>query len=183
MTKLVTFLALLVTCADVQAGDWALVTMGKSLDQAYVDDSGIAVAGDTRRAQWKIVYPKQTQKGPPGSPYAEKWIDNVLYQAAFDCKQATRKVEGATLNFDDGSGLTMPPEEVAKRPPESVVPHTLEDGAMQFVCGWTPNRTSIASAQSTKDILGEWQLTPESTKALAFPPACRTIHYKITSTI
>ena len=182
MTKLLISLALLLTCTDAQAGDWALVTMGKSLDQTYVDDSGITVAGDIRRAQWKIVYPKQTQKGgPPGSPYADKWLDNVLYQGVFDCKQATRKLEDVKVTFDDGTGLTMPPEDLARRGPESVLPRTVEGGAMQFVCAWTPNRRPVASAQSTKDILGEWQIAPESTKGL--PPACRTNHIKITSKI
>jgi hypothetical protein len=129
-----TVLALLLSCGTAQAAEW--FSLGKSVagDETFVDVSSVRVAGPMRRAWFKTIYVPHKTKESTG-PDANKWWHEGLQRKAFNCAEETARSEALTVYYEDGTNGSDPPAAYPTRW-EPVVPETVLNTEMQFICAW-----------------------------------------------
>jgi hypothetical protein len=123
-------LTLLLACGTAQASDW--VSLGKTDDgkeEGVVDVSSIRVAGAIRWAWVKFLYAPRTH----GSP--EHWWASDMSREAFNCADETHRREALTVYYEDGTNGSDP---AANYPTQwqPVLPDTIGNAEMQFICAW-----------------------------------------------
>jgi hypothetical protein len=130
-------LAVVLACGAVRAAEWVSVSASTDGKQArFVDVASIRVTGEIRRAWFKSVFPPHTMRVTSG-PEANKWWRQSVERAAFNCSEETRREEGFTIYFADGTNGTDHARPFPW-PWEPVTPDTVSDIEMKFVCAWKP---------------------------------------------
>jgi len=126
-------LALLLACGAAWAANWLAIGMSQDNINVYVDTSSIRVEGQIRRAWFKFVYAHHTFKGV--GPNSQDWLSEAVGREKFNCSEESNRTEALTNYFDDGTSTTVP-SELFPTPWEPVVPGTLQDVEMKFICAW-----------------------------------------------
>jgi hypothetical protein len=135
--KRMILVALVLACGGVQASVW--VPIGNTAKEANVtvDISSLTIVnGDVRSVWWKIVHQKHTVKGSGRN--ADKWEEFSLFHSAFNCSEATSKVDAARVYFEDGTTYAPQAEWWSKQTFQPVVPDAAMEAVMKFVCTWKP---------------------------------------------
>jgi clan AA aspartic protease (TIGR02281 family) len=87
--------------------DWLSIGQSEGgLQRLYVDRSSVRVKDGIARASFKTIFSSHTVKGV-ASP--NKWMSSIISRYAFDCEEATVRVEEATEYYDDGTNYVVPP--------------------------------------------------------------------------
>ena len=134
MSRFSMLMALALASAAVQASNWVQVGTGKDGTKVSVDTSSITVSGSIRQAWLKMIFPAHTQQGFGDN--AGKWVDFNLNHSAFNCSEGTSKSDALIDNYDDGTSMKVPAEEISGDRWEPVPPETALASAMKLVCGW-----------------------------------------------
>lgn len=127
-------IALVLASGAVQASNWVQAGTGKDGTKVLVDTSSISVAGSIRQAWLKMVFPAHTQPGFGDN--AGKWVDFNLNHSAFNCAEGKSRSDALVDNFDDGTNVKVPADELSGDQWESVPAGTALESAMKIVCGW-----------------------------------------------
>ena len=98
-----------------------------------VDTASITVAGSTRQAWLKMIFPEHTQKGFGDN--VDKWVAFNLNHSSFNCRDGSSKSDVLIDNFADGTSQQVPAEELSGDRWEQVPPNTALESAMKLVCG------------------------------------------------
>jgi hypothetical protein len=106
---------------------------GKSV--AFVDASGIDVAGSVKRAWIKTVKSLHTESGAGDA--AAKWVHEYLSRDAYNCSDKTSRVEALIIYYEDGT-VDKADSRDFPTPWEPIPPETQIRSGMQFVCAWKP---------------------------------------------
>jgi hypothetical protein len=117
------------------ASSWVSVDKSPGLTRTLVDPKSIRVEGAIRHGVAKIVLPPHRQRG--SGEYANKWIDSIIYEFAFDCLQSKSRVEGSGMYFDDGTSYVDPKSNYPK--PWQAIPSGFQSNwekIREFVCAW-----------------------------------------------
>jgi hypothetical protein len=95
-----------------------------------VDVAGIQVAGAIRRTWLKIIFSPHTEK----LPHDKTWESSTISRDAFNCEEGTHRDESLTIYYEDGT--SMVPPDAFPGPWKSVIPNSMADIEMKFVCAW-----------------------------------------------
>jgi len=127
---------LLLPWGAATGAEWVVVSW--SVDdklETLVDVSSIRITGGVRRAWSKFDYAPQTRRGADHN--ASKWIDYSVSRYAFNCAEELSRLEALTQYFEDGTNDSVPAT-LLPLPWEAVLPETLQDYTMKYVCEWKP---------------------------------------------
>ena len=125
-------LAMLLVYGAAQAAVWVQAGATKDGARSFVDKSSITIAGSSRRALLKMTFPRHTKKD------AGKWVDFYLNHATFECSSGRAKSDKVETHFDDGTSFTSPAAPTSGQQWDRVLPGTVLDTVMKFVCSWKP---------------------------------------------
>jgi hypothetical protein len=129
-------LALLLACGTAQASNW--VSVGKSHDgnvEWFVDTTSIRIDNTVRRAWTKTVFASHTMQDP--ILHSGKWLAYMVTRDVIDCRDETHDMEAITQYYESGGNDSMPDYRKQLRM-EPIVPDTVQQALMRFICGWKP---------------------------------------------
>lgn len=130
---IIAMVILLLACGAALASDW--VSIDKSDDgktETLVDRSTIRIDGLTRKVWSKLVNAPHSTRGV--SDAAHKWVAFSVARMVFNCQEETTKLDSLQIYYEDGTNESVSGEP-GWRP---VVPDTLMQREMQFVCAFKP---------------------------------------------
>ena len=126
-------LALVIVCSTAQASNW--LSLGKSDDgtlENFIDVSSLRIAGNIRRAWFKLAYKTHTEKDSDG-----KYWSSTVAKKAFNCTEEMSRDEALNVYYEDGTNHTVPATYYPD-PWEPVPPDTVVSTEMHFICTWKP---------------------------------------------
>ena len=136
MKGLIIVLISLLANSPTFAADWVPLTVGEDKATVSVDTTSFKFFSDGIRAVWlKTEYVPYSMRDPVDP---SEWWAELIHQEAFDCKQNSRMGLASTVYFQDGTHATFK----GHYEWEPVVPDTVSDTVMKFVCSWKPKKRS-----------------------------------------
>ena len=92
--------------AVVPPEDWSSIGQSQGgLQRLYINRSSVRVKDGIPRAFFKTIFSSHTVKGVG---QRNKWMSAIITRDAFDCEQATGRIEEATEYYDDGTNYVVP---------------------------------------------------------------------------
>jgi hypothetical protein len=131
------FVALLV-CGTAHASDWVEIWHGSGAIMVdYLDVSRLQLSGDIRSGWVKMVMtlPANIAADVGKATGTGKYAKEMMGHKTYDCRQETVRLDSAARYFSDG---TSDSKYIPDALFEPVLPDTLGEAEMKFICGLKP---------------------------------------------
>jgi hypothetical protein len=136
--KLSLSLVALLVCGTAQASDWVEIWhMTGAFMVDYLDVSRLQFSGDIRSGWLKvaITVPADIAALARKASGTGKYRKELMGHKSYDCRQETVRLDSAAEYFSDG---TSDSKYIPDALFEPVLPDTIEEAEMKFICGLKP---------------------------------------------